>query len=71
MHFLSIIHIIGLLLTATGTSMLLPLLCALYYGESDVLPILLAILINVGFGLPGWFFTNARSGAYHPSDELT
>jgi trk system potassium uptake protein TrkH len=57
MHFLSIIHIIGLLLTAIGTSMLLPLGCALYYRESDVMAILLAILINVGIGLASWFWT--------------
>ena len=61
MHFLSIIHIIGLLLTATGSSMLLPLFCAIYYGESDVTAFLLAILINVGIGLPGWFCTKKHT----------
>ena len=61
MHFLSIIHIIGLLLTATGSSMLFPLLCALYYGESDVTAFLLAILINVGIGLSAWFFTKKHT----------
>ncbi|WP_446009051.1 TrkH family potassium uptake protein [Candidatus Electrothrix sp.] len=54
MHYLSIIHIIGLLLTATGSSMLLPLVCSLYYGESDFLAILIAILIALGTGLPCW-----------------
>ena len=57
MHFLSIVHIIGLLLTATGTSMLLPLFCSLYYGETDFWPILFSILLAVGAGLPGWLYT--------------
>ncbi len=61
MHFLSIIHIIGLLLTATGSSMLLPLFCAISYGESDVTAFLLAILINVGIGLPSWFYTKKHT----------
>ncbi|MCI5210972.1 MAG: TrkH family potassium uptake protein, partial [Candidatus Electrothrix sp. ATG2] len=61
MHFLSIIHIIGLLLTATGSSMLLPLLCSLYYGESDFTAILLAALITVGIGLPSWLWTKKHT----------
>ncbi|MGB5686197.1 MAG: TrkH family potassium uptake protein [Candidatus Electrothrix sp.] len=61
MHFLSIIHIIGLLLTATGSSMLFPLFCAIYYGESDVIAFLLAILINVGIGLPSWLYTKKHT----------
>ncbi|MCW5204954.1 TrkH family potassium uptake protein, partial [Desulfobulbus sp. N2] len=61
MHFLSIIHIIGLLLTATGSSMILPLLCSLYYGESDFTALLLAALITVGIGLPGWLCTKKHT----------
>ena len=61
MHFLSIIRIIGLLLTATGCSMLLPLFCALWYGEPDLTAILFSILINIGIGLSAWFFTRKHT----------
>ena len=61
MHFLSIIHIIGLLLLVTGSSMLLPLFCSFYYGESDSLPILHSILITLAAGLPCWLFSKRKS----------
>ncbi|MCI5223292.1 MAG: TrkH family potassium uptake protein [Candidatus Electrothrix sp. AR4] len=61
MHFLSIVHIIGLLLTVTGSSMILPLLCSLYYGESDCTAILLAALLTVGAGLPCWLCTKKNN----------
>jgi trk system potassium uptake protein TrkH len=61
MHFFSIIHIIGLLLTVTGSSMILPLFCSLYYGESDFTALLLAALITVGTGLPSWLCTKKHT----------
>ncbi len=70
MHFLSIIHIIGLLLLVTGGSMLFPLLCSFSYGENDLIPILAAALISAGIGLPCWWFAkksndlNMRDGIF-------
>ncbi|MEN8140567.1 MAG: TrkH family potassium uptake protein [Thermodesulfobacteriota bacterium] len=52
MNFRAIIHVLGTLLLVTGFSMLLPLLCAAWYGESDLMPLLYASLISVGLGLP-------------------
>jgi len=56
MHFTSITHVFGLLLLVTGSSMLLPAICSLYYNEADLLPILSSALITMGIGFPGWWF---------------
>ena len=57
MHFSSITHVLGLLLIVTGCSMSLPVACSLYYGEADLIPIVLSALITIGAGLPcRWFF---------------
>ena len=61
MHYLSIIHIIGLLLLVTGSSMLLPLGCSFIYGESDFTPILISALITIGAGLPCWWFSRKNT----------
>jgi trk system potassium uptake protein TrkH len=56
MHFTSIVHVLGLLLIVTGSSMFLPAICSLYYHEADLLPIVYSALITVGLGLPSWWF---------------
>ncbi len=40
----------------TGSSMSLPLFCSWYYGESDLIPILISALVTIGAGLPCWWF---------------
>ena len=55
MHFRSIIHVLGLLLVVTGSSMFLPIVCSLYYHETDLLPIIYSALIILSFGLPSWW----------------
>jgi trk system potassium uptake protein TrkH len=57
MHFRSIIHVLGLLLVVTGSSMFLPAICSIYYHETDMLPIIYSALIAIIIGLPsGWYF---------------
>ncbi len=56
MHFSSIFHVLGLLLIVTGSSMSMPLVCSWYYGESDLVPLLLSAVATVGVGLPCWWF---------------
>jgi trk system potassium uptake protein TrkH len=56
MHFISIAHVLGLLLLVTGSSMFVPAIVSFYYGEADLLPIIYSALITVGVGLPSWWF---------------
>ncbi len=56
MHFTSILSVLGLLLIVTGSSMLLPIACSLYYNEGDLLPILYSAIITLTLGLPSWWF---------------
>ena len=60
MHFISIAHVLGLLLVVTGSSMLLPAICSIYYDESDLLPIIYSALITVGIGLPIWKYCRSE-----------
>jgi trk system potassium uptake protein len=60
MHFSSIAHVIGILLIVTGSSMILPIACSLYYNEADLFPLLYSSLIILAFGLSAWWF-NRRS----------
>jgi len=54
MHFRAIIHVLGLLLVVTGSSMFLPAVCSVYYNETDLLPILYSALLTITVGLLGW-----------------
>ena len=56
MHYLSIAHVLGILLLVTGSSMSLPLFCSFLYGEPDFWPILDSALITFALGAPGWWF---------------
>ena len=55
MHFYSILHVFGILLVVTSSSMLLPAICSEYYHETDLLPIIYSILIIMLIGLPLWW----------------
>ena len=55
MHGYSIAHVLGKLLIITGGSMVLPVICSLYYGGGDLVAISLAALITAGLGLPLWW----------------
>jgi trk system potassium uptake protein TrkH len=59
MHYASIAHVIGILLLVTGSSMILPAICSLYYHEGDLLSLVISGLVTIALGLPLWrFFRN-------------
>lgn len=55
MNFPAISHVLGALLLFIGSTMLLPLACALIYNDGDALSLLMAMGITVGIGLPLWW----------------
>jgi len=52
MNYSSIANVFGTLLIVTGSSMSLPALCSLLYGEDDLTAIGISSLIIVGLGIP-------------------
>jgi trk system potassium uptake protein TrkH len=52
MNYSSIANVFGTLLIVTGSSMSLPVICSLYYGEDDLLPLLVSALLIVAAGVP-------------------
>lgn len=52
MNFHSIANVFGTLLIVTGSSMSLPVLCALLYGEDDLMPLAISSLLIIFLGLP-------------------
>lgn len=41
----------GNLLVVTGSSMILPVICSLYYGQDDLYPLIISAVITIGLGL--------------------
>ncbi|MFT5727618.1 MAG: trk system potassium uptake protein TrkH [Desulforhopalus sp.] len=59
MNLSSIANVFGTLLIVTGSSMLFPVLCSLYYGEDDLVALLVSALVIVTAGIPfKWLFRN-------------
>ena len=59
MNISSIANVFGTLLIVTGSSMLLPAICSLYYGEDDFTALILSAFVIVLAGIPfKWFFRN-------------
>ena len=54
MNYSAIANVLGKLLIVTGSSMVLPLICSLYYGEDDLIALAASGIITVGLGLPLW-----------------
>jgi trk system potassium uptake protein TrkH len=55
MNYPSITNVLGKLLIVTGSSMLLPLICSIYYKENDLFPIFISAVIIILIGLPLWW----------------
>ena len=53
MNYTTIANVLGKLLIVTGSSMVFPLICSLYYGEDDLYAIFItgAITVSLGFAL--------------------
>ncbi len=70
MNFPSIAYVMGALMLVTGSSMLLPALCAFLYQENDLWPLLSSSFIILGVGLPLRYFfrkyddLNIRDGIF-------
>ncbi len=56
MHYSSIARVLGTLLLVTGGSMVLPVICALYYREGDLFALSVSGFLTVLLGLPLWWF---------------
>jgi trk system potassium uptake protein len=56
MHFGSIANVLGKLLIITAVSMILPIICSLYYQEGDLNSFLFSALIIFALGIPLWWF---------------
>ena len=54
MNYGAITSILGKLLLVTGSSMVFPLICSLYYREDDFFAIAISGIIAIGLGLPLW-----------------
>lgn len=55
MHFGSIANVLGKLLIITAISMILPVICSLYYQEGDLNSFLISALIIFVLGMPLWW----------------
>ncbi len=59
MNISSIANVFGTLLIVTGSSMLLPAMCSMYYGEDDLTALIVSAFVIVMAGIPfKWFFRN-------------
>lgn len=62
MNFKSIINILSAMVTIIGISMLIPVLIALFGGESELRGLVISMTFSIGLGLPVWVLTrNSRS----------
>ena len=56
MNYGSIANVMGKLLLVTGSSMVLPVICALCYpGEGDLFALVVSALLIVAAGFPFWW----------------
>jgi trk system potassium uptake protein TrkH len=56
MNYTAIANVLGKLLIVTGSSMVFPLICSLYYGEDDLYALAITGIITIGLGLSLWRF---------------
>ncbi len=63
MNYKTITNVLGKLLIVTGSSMIFPLICSLYYKENDLYAIAITGIITVAIGYPLWWF-------FRRSDDL-
>ncbi|MDX1384969.1 MAG: TrkH family potassium uptake protein, partial [Thermoanaerobaculia bacterium] len=52
MNYRATAFVSGTLLLVTGFALALPVLCSLWYGEDDLLPLTLSMLLPIAVGLP-------------------
>ncbi len=54
MNYKTIANVLGKLLIVTGTSILFPIICSLYYKEDDLYALAVTALISIAMGIPLW-----------------
>ena len=54
MNYKAIANVVGKILIVTGSSMVFPLICSLYYRENDLYALTAAGIVAIGLGLPLW-----------------
>ena len=54
MNYATIANVLGKLLMVTGSSMVFPLICSLYYREDDLYAIAITGIVTIGLGLSLW-----------------
>ncbi|PID76353.1 MAG: potassium transporter [Deltaproteobacteria bacterium] len=52
MNYQTILNVFGTLLAVTGCSLVLPIGCSLFYGESDLAALIMTAILLLGLGLP-------------------
>jgi trk system potassium uptake protein TrkH len=52
MNYTTIANVLGKLLIVTGSSLIFPVVCSLYYKENDLYSLIITALITVGIGIP-------------------
>jgi trk/ktr system potassium uptake protein len=56
MNYRAITNVLGKLLIVTGSSIVFPLICSLYYKEDDLVAIVITGIFTIGLGVPLWWF---------------
>jgi trk system potassium uptake protein TrkH len=56
MNYTAIANVLGKLLIVTGSSMVFPVICSLYYKEDDLYALAITGIFSIGLGLPLWGF---------------
>jgi trk system potassium uptake protein len=54
MNYAAIANVLGKLMIVMGASMVLPMICSLYYQEDDLYAIIFSGAVAAGFGLVLW-----------------
>ncbi len=54
MNYSTIANVLGKLLIVTGSSMVFPLICSIYYKEDDLYALAITAIVTVAIGLPIW-----------------
>ena len=65
MNYTAIANVLGKLLIVTGSSMVFPLICSLYYREDDLYALAITGIITIGLGLSLWRILSQASGFKH------
>jgi trk system potassium uptake protein TrkH len=56
-------------MVVTGSSMLLPAFCSIYYHEADLLPIIISAFIAITIGVPSWW-KSRKQNELHIKDSI-